>query len=120
MAAVVEGLAGVWVDRPGFGTVHLEPHWDAAGVEDADVSISYAASGEGFHYTYSKKGDSTEIVIKSFPHKAVWVALPMDVKSVDAESRGKKLASYPNRYGYDKKSIGFENVEGEIRLVYKV
>jgi hypothetical protein len=120
MSAVVEGLAGVHSNEPGFDHVSLEPHWDAAGVDEADVNLSYEASGREFRYSYAKKGDTTEIVIKSFPHRSLFVTLPIDVKSVKYESHGKKLDSVTESSGPCCKVADFDNVGGEIRLVYKV
>jgi hypothetical protein len=50
--ALVEGLAGV-VDRGcAFDAVTISPRWLAAGVEEAEVSVGYAASQRGVGYLF--------------------------------------------------------------------
>jgi hypothetical protein len=52
--ALVEGLAGVVDDGCGFDEVALSPRWLAAGIEDAEVSVGYAASGRGVAYAFRR------------------------------------------------------------------
>jgi len=55
--ALIEGLAGV-VDRGcGYDTIALSPRWAAAGVDEAEVEVGYAASGHGVRYRYRNRGD---------------------------------------------------------------
>jgi hypothetical protein len=50
--ALVEGLAGVVDAGCGFDAVALAPRWVAAGVDEAEVSVGYAASKRGVGYLF--------------------------------------------------------------------
>jgi len=55
--ALVEGLAGI-VDRGcAFDDATIAPRWLAAGVEEAEVSVGYAASQRGIGYQFRALGD---------------------------------------------------------------
>jgi hypothetical protein len=54
--ALLSGLAGIEDLGKGFDTVKLSPRWPAAGVEDAEVRLEYAASGAAFGYKYQVGG----------------------------------------------------------------
>ena len=58
--ALVEGLAGV-VDRGRtLDAVRLSPRWLAAGVDEAEVSVGYAASGASVEYRYRRRQDRVD------------------------------------------------------------
>jgi len=51
--ALLEGLAGVQDQGCRYEQVRLAPRWPAAGVERAEVSVGYPASGAGFAYEFA-------------------------------------------------------------------
>jgi hypothetical protein len=61
--ALVEGLAGVVDTGRTFDTVRLSPRWAAAGLDVADVSVGYEASGAGLSYQYRREGDRVDLMI---------------------------------------------------------
>ena len=59
--ALVEGLAGV-VDRGcAFDAATISPRWLAAGVDEAEVSVGYAASRRGIGYQVRARSDRVAI-----------------------------------------------------------
>jgi hypothetical protein len=54
--ALLSGLAGLEDLGKGFDTVKLSPRWPAAGVEEVEVRLEYAASGAAFGYKYQVGG----------------------------------------------------------------
>jgi hypothetical protein len=52
IAALVEGLAGIEDDEFSHAVVHFSPRWVAAGVDDVEVKVRFAASGWGCSYEY--------------------------------------------------------------------
>lgn len=93
--ALVEGLAGV-VDRGrAFDAVRLSPRWEAAGVNDADVSVGYAASGAGIGYTYRRRRGVITIDLSTQGGGTVgveWhVLLPPGGRTVTARCGGKPV-----------------------------
>ncbi len=75
--ALVEGLAGV-VDRGRtFDSVRLSPRWEAAGIDSADVSVGYAASGASVRYRYRRDGSRITLEIEAAGADVQWhVLLP--------------------------------------------
>jgi len=65
--ALVEGLAGVVDEGCLFDAVTLSPRWQAAGIDEAEVSVSYAASGHGVSYGYRVTGGRIEIEVEGAP-----------------------------------------------------
>jgi hypothetical protein len=60
--AMIEGLAGVEDRLKLFRTVRLSPRWPAAGVNEAEVRLQYAASGSSFGYLY--RSEEKKIVLE--------------------------------------------------------
>ncbi len=75
---LVEGLAGV-VDRHCcFSQVELTPRWLFAGEQEADVEISYAASGARFGYRYRHDESRRRILLEvSGDARSVTIRLPL-------------------------------------------
>jgi hypothetical protein len=65
--ALVEGLAGVVDAGRAFDAAALSPRWLAAGVEDADVSVGYAASGRGLAYRFRLSSDGLSLQVEGDP-----------------------------------------------------
>ena len=61
--ALAEGLAGVVDRRSLFRDVELAPRWEAAECNEAEVSLSYAASGASFVYSYRHEPARGSIVL---------------------------------------------------------
>jgi hypothetical protein len=61
--ALVNGLAGIEDLGRGFDAVQLSPRWPAAGVEEAEVSVEYEASGAAFRYNYRARPGGIEMEI---------------------------------------------------------
>ncbi len=77
VCALVEGLAGVKGQGPGFAGAQINPRWAAAGVNRADVSVCLPASGGYRSYEYRKTPGAIELTIAaSSPDTSVCVLLP--------------------------------------------
>ena len=63
--AMYEGLAGAVNKTRAFKASVLSPRWAAAGVDDADVVASYAASGGYLAYRYRATGQGIHITVTS-------------------------------------------------------
>ena len=118
VGALVEGLAGVQSGYPGFDTTWLEPHWDAAGVDHAEVKLAYAASGKEFHYTYTEKDNVTELSVKTYPIESLRIGLHDNLQSIKADLSGKPvdvkiISIHGRRFAF------FQNVEAELRLIIR-
>jgi len=91
--ALVEGLAGVTDHDAGFARVRLAPRWLAAGVEDAEVRVSYAASGAGLSYGFRLEGGGIRLEIEG-TKAAVdgHVLLPPGARAARVEVGGADMA----------------------------
>ncbi|MEM1270312.1 MAG: hypothetical protein AAGI08_09700, partial [Bacteroidota bacterium] len=74
--AFVEGLCGIIDEGAGFERVQLAPCWPSAGVREAAVDLSYAASGAGFGYTYTASDARTTLVLKGDADVQAQIQLP--------------------------------------------
>lgn len=68
--ALLSGLAGIEDLGKGFDTVKLSPRWPAAGVEEAEVRLEYAATGATFGYSY-QAGDGALMMSVEAPGSEV-------------------------------------------------
>jgi hypothetical protein len=59
--ALVEGLAGVVDTGRTLDAVRLSPRWAAAEVDEADVSVGYAASAVSVRYAYRRERDRVSL-----------------------------------------------------------
>ncbi len=116
--ALIQGLVGVRSGRPGFEALWLEPHWDAAGVNAADVTCEYPASGKTLHYTYTRDPEArvTEMVVEGSPLKALHLGLPDSVDSVEAEADGKRPDVEIESWELGKGCVFREEMAGKLRL----
>jgi len=83
--ALIEGLAGVVDDDTAYRSVSLSPRWAAAGVDTAQVTVHYPASGG--YVTYQYEINETEkrlrlTVTGSGQKIALRMLLPASVQSV--------------------------------------
>jgi len=63
--ALIEGLGGVEDRHKLFRKCRLSPRWTAAGVGEAEVEISYEASGAAIGYSYRILDDRLRIEVQS-------------------------------------------------------
>ena len=63
--ALVEGLAGVTDLESGFRKVRLSPRWREAGVDRAEVEVSYGASGRKIAYRYEVKNGKPVVDVEA-------------------------------------------------------
>jgi hypothetical protein len=63
MYALVEGLAGVKDNGVAFSRTLLAPRWEAAGVNAAEVTIRYPASGGYCCYQYHRDVESKRVTV---------------------------------------------------------
>jgi hypothetical protein len=63
--ALLSGLVGIEDLGKGFDTVKLSPKWSAAGVEEAEVRLEYAASGAAFGYAYRAGSGSLMMTVEA-------------------------------------------------------
>ena len=119
-AALIQGLAGVRSGRPGFGAAWVEPHWDAAGVDHAEVAVEYPASGKRLHYTYARddRNKTTELAIESDRLVALHVGLPEGIERVEAETGGKRLDVKVEEWELGFGAAFCEEIEGRIVIRY--
>lgn len=61
--ALVEGLAGVVDLGRCYDTVLLAPRWLAAGIDEAEVSVGYAASGTGVSYRFTSRAGALRLEV---------------------------------------------------------
>ncbi len=66
-AAFIEGLAGINDEAGRFEFIDLRPRWFSAGVNEADVRVSYAASGASFGYSFRHYADEGRILLEVEP-----------------------------------------------------
>jgi hypothetical protein len=91
--ALIEGLAGV-VDRGRtLDSVRLSPRWEAAGIDSADVSVGYAASGASVRYGYRRVGGRISLDIEAAGADVQWhVLLPAGHRASRARCDGRETA----------------------------
>ncbi|MFH1676506.1 MAG: hypothetical protein ABIC40_05720, partial [bacterium] len=118
--ALIEGLAGVRVEKPGFESVRLSPMWEFAGVDHAEVNLEYPSSGKSFRYVWSRnsKKKSTEIEIESSYLSFLRIDFSSEVESAEAESGGKKIDVEIEKCGFGTSCV-IEDLKGSLRLRVK-
>ncbi len=90
--ALVEGLAGVVDCGRTFDTVRLSPRWEAAGVDAADVSVGYAASGASMEYRYQRRQDRITLEVTAAGAQVQWhVLLPEGRRAARARCDGREV-----------------------------
>jgi hypothetical protein len=76
-AALLEGLCGIEDIGGGFRSARVSPHWLAAGVDQAEVSVRYPASRGYVLYRYQRSGKTISLDYTSCADKAtLQVPLP--------------------------------------------
>ncbi len=92
VSAMMEGLAGIDDRSVRFIEVGVSPRWYAAGVEEAEVSAVYPASGARFGYKYEARGDRIRLTCSGEGERLhVHLLLPRDADIVSALWRGRPV-----------------------------
>ena len=73
--ALLSGLAGIEDLGKAFDTVKLSPRWPAAGVEEVEIRLEYAASGAAFGYEYRAGRGNLMMTLECTPGGDVTVHL---------------------------------------------
>jgi hypothetical protein len=96
--ALTEGLAGITDREKKFKSVRISPKWVAASVDEAEVMISYPASGSTAGYNYSLENNSVEIEIYGSPENIdLAIMLPLNKKVISSYFTGAELISINNK-----------------------
>ena len=64
LSALIEGLAGIVDTSSLYRRVRLSPRWVAAGCDDAEIEVSYAASGAGLSCAWAHDAAARTIVLR--------------------------------------------------------
>jgi hypothetical protein len=69
----------------------LSPRWEAAGIERAEVSVGYAASGAAVAYRYRREGARVALEIEAADSRVDWhVLLPAGHRAARARLDGRQ------------------------------
>ena len=63
--ALIEGLAGIQDQNVLFKKVRISPRWPAAGIDQAEAQIQYAASGASLGYAYTLNNDGLLLEVRA-------------------------------------------------------
>jgi hypothetical protein len=120
--ALVEGLAGVVDEGRGFDRVRLAPRWPAAGVAEAEVHLSYAASGARFGYHWRLKGDRIELELTGgAPTRvALHLLLPAGARLQSLERDGREVDVRLSEVEASCYADAWFEYEGESRLTVRL
>jgi hypothetical protein len=117
LEALVGGLAGVEDLGSGFDQARILPRWVAAGIDEAEVQLTYPASGRAIKYTYRRAESAISLVIRATGSDVECRALlpdGRDARSVVAGGRDIDWRSAPVRNStYVQYNI---HVDGQIRI----
>ena len=121
LSAFIEGLAGVKDEFKLFKKVLISPRWQAAGINDAEVSVEYGASNTGFSYQYHKNDKNISLQWNGNAEKINFhVLLPSNVKGVDVICDNMPLISNIVRVR-NSKYVDFEcenSAMGTVKITY--
>jgi hypothetical protein len=119
LAALIQGLAGVRSERPGFDAAWIEPRWKHAGVMEAEVTLSYPATGKELHYNYLYEPEDrrTEIILHG-SLVALHIGLPENVESIEAMVDGKKIEVEVGKGEVGKHFEVHREIENELQVRY--
>ncbi len=89
--ALAEGLAGVEDRFKLFEQVKLSPRWAAAGIDEAEVRLEYAASGAAAAYAYRRTPGGIRMDVDSVHLQADFhILLPVNARASAVCVNGKK------------------------------
>jgi hypothetical protein len=115
--ALLEGLAGVVDGGRALDAVRLSPRWEAAGVDAAEVSVGYAASGASVQYRYRRGGLRITLDVESAGAQLRWhVLLPARHRAVRARCDDRDVAVENVQIESSPYADGACRVEGRVRI----
>jgi hypothetical protein len=119
-AAFIQGLAGVRSGLPGFKAAWLEPHWRDAGIDRAEVTLEYPASGAKFHYEYNRDPETsvTELRVHGSPMVHLHVGFPETLDVVQAEANGKNIEVKVEDWDLGLGTAFCDTIDGELVIRY--
>jgi len=79
--ALIEGLAGIEDKASKYSYIKLSPRWVAAGVNQAEVKVGYAASGAEVRYQYRMSDDQINLQVNAEADVEFHVMLPKGKKA---------------------------------------
>ena len=89
--ALIEGLAGVSDQYKKFERIRLTPRWNAAGIKNAEVKISYAVSGAVITYKYVQEEEQILMEVQTrLAEVDFHILIPGDCMVSRVENNGKK------------------------------
>lgn len=87
--ALFEGLAGLSDSASCLQIVRVSPRWAAAGVDQARVAMTYAASGACFCYDYHRSASTLNLTYTGSGHQVDFhILLPHDWQAVSVQVDG--------------------------------
>lgn len=90
--ALFEGLAGIQDQNALYKKVRLSPRWGAAGINQADAQVEYAASGASFGYDYNLSSNSLVLAVRAQNSRVDFhVLLPEGKKISSMQVNGRRL-----------------------------
>lgn len=105
--AIVQGLAGVTDLQAGFSHLRFSPRWAAVFSRQAQVSVSYPASGAGFSYSYAFEDQSMEFTFKGqFDRMEAHIYVPDFIRIQDVRV-GQTPVSFKRHEVNESKYIDF-------------
>jgi len=115
--ALLEGLAGVADRGRTFDLIRLAPRWEAAGVDAADVSVGYAASGASVSYRYGRGPRRLTLEIHAAGAEVEWhVLLPASHRATQARCDGREVPVHNVHVESSPYADGACRVEGQARI----
>ncbi|MCB1122124.1 MAG: hypothetical protein KJT03_11280 [Verrucomicrobiae bacterium] len=98
-----EGLVGIQDQGCLYDTVRLCPRWSAAGVESAEASLGYEASGAQFAYQYEAHANGMKLEISSTKSEVhLHLLLPGGASIKDVQAQGRSIAFRETEVGTSK------------------
>jgi hypothetical protein len=115
--ALLEGLAGVADRGRTFDLIRLSPRWEAAGVDAADVSVGYAASGASVSYRYGRGPRRMTLEIHAAGAEVEWhVLLPASHRATRARCDGREVPVHNVKVESSPYADGACRVENQARI----
>lgn len=115
---LLEGLAGIEDRFKLFQKSRISPRWPAAGVDQAEVQVEYAASGASLGYEYSQQTD--KLVLKVFSEQSdiqFHVLLPKNIRVHTIIQAGKTLRHQTCQVGSSRYCDFEATVRGKSEIV---
>ena len=115
----LEGLAGVEDRLRLFEKARLSPRWPAAGVEKADVQVSYESSGASISYSIAYEEDHISLEVRTSSSEVFFHVLLPERSAAGSVSVNGKDGKFKNVRVEKSHYVDFEakiNKEAEIKI----